>query len=983
MILFDMKSNMVIWRPIVLHILSMHAVTSNIINILQRVLNVNLLNETPKQWQKYVNNVIYKTIYVYADNTGNTLTITSSMKILLEKSKSFISYSTKFCNEETMTKTVLLGKNSTAIPVHHRNFTDEIYGKAILYSANVSRASGNFFVVAPHLRKFDCQFKYLWIFQLFKKLRVNVTFHFIYFHGSSNNCQLGYINVEIKTLQNRSENNFLFCGQHSKFSIFPACRNLDIKLKTYEQIFFRQLFTHEVIDWKILSTYNSTDNISHIPEMVFFRENSTLQTFSIKVNHYEDILLEISTDLESTMFLLDGPGLVSPWKIIRKKITKLARFQCLVKIYKTLRASGSLQVIYTSVKSLSSTHIIPKESPLLYLNYNMLNNTNSIKRSVLNLETNDAFKINCTVMVLRYAGPLDSSCKYGGLVAYETQENVNKHVISLCNENISQFSQPRNIYSTFNKLVLVVYNYKEYSKLNVTVKITTSVCELVRIDICKIYSFWDDFDPLIGKYIADITKFSNLRLYLVENEFIERDFGHLTFSLENITCGVLQFTSNSGKYRDICDVHLKPKPITKSDKDLLYFMTGLFIYQNIEYDEYLSVSDYLQLYGEANDVCIFKAKDNIPYFSCNNYTSDSEDREMHISRQKPFTFLSLHDFKYGHMERQNFSKLGFFLSCKTISPTDIHSLKVVVNLKYASSSWVDIQIRWNMSKKKKDLQLLWYGLSDITENIIMPYHLLKKLSDSETHALVIQFHPNSDLKLETYSIFTIDVSICLDYYKVFEKNPFLWTDRSLLAVIYYPAVECSVNWKSTLLYSKLITSHMISFPGIVKKVNITDQYISANQHFTAFWPNLYDKYDQFLLSEGNDCESAKNAFQHDKCFNFSQLFEESDRYYIFLETSFDDSINPNASTYQTWNKALADCRSIGGELPYFNSRRDLEELMAFLKLNAAILPLKAIYIGISSNFNTKVSNSVISEYLESFINFLNYSIIKKLSIFFL
>ena len=316
--------------------------------------------------------------------------------------------------------------------------------------------------------------------------------------------------------------------------------------------------------------------------MVFCREQLTLQTFSFKVFHYEDILLEFSTDVEGTMFLYDGLGLASPLKIIRKKIIKLVNFQCLVKIFKTIRASESHKIIYTSTKSASSTHIIPKKPFILHLNYNMLSNIPSFSTNVMNLETNGEFKINCTVMMLKYSGPHDSLCKYGGLVAYDTQKNKNKHVISLCNENISQFTQPRNIYSTFNKLVLVIYSYKEYSKLNVTVKITTSVCDLVRIDICKIYSLyslWEDFDPLIGNYIDEITKFSNVRLYLIEREYIEEDFVHITFSLENITCGILQLSSDTGKYIDTCYVLLKPRPIIKSDKDLVYFIAGLFNYQ--------------------------------------------------------------------------------------------------------------------------------------------------------------------------------------------------------------------------------------------------------------------------------------------------------------------------------------------------------------------------------------------------------------------
>ena len=93
------------------------------------------------------------------------------------------------------------------------------------------------------------------------------------------------------------------------------------------------------------------------------------------------------------------------------------------------------------------------------------------------------------------------------------------------------------------------------------------------------------------------------------------------------------------------------------------------------------------------------------------------------------------------------------------------------------------------------------------------------------------------------------------------------------------------------------------------------------------------------------------------------MFYQSDRYYIFLETNYNESVDLNASAYLTWNEAHAACRSIGGELPYFNSRRELEELMAFLKLNAGIPPLKAIYIGLSNNFTAKVSYSMTCEFL--------------------
>ena len=224
------------------------------------------------------------------------------------------------------------------------------------------------------------------------------------------------------------------------------------------------------------------------------------------------------------------------------------------------------------------------------------------------------------------------------------------------------------------------------------------------------------------------------------------------------------------------------------------------------------MNDYLELYGEANDVCIHKTENNIPYFSCNNYTSDPEDRAMVLEKEKPFERLSLLDFNDHCMKRNFFSKLGFFISCRTISPTNIHSLKMAFGLKYASSSWVDIQIRLDSSQKSEDTQPLpvMYGLSQFAEHFTLPYHLLKKLSNSETHALVLQFDSKNNLKLEPYSMqISLDVSICFTVEVLEFKSFDMYKDDLPLMIDMEFTVDCPVYWKSTLHYSNVLSRHII------------------------------------------------------------------------------------------------------------------------------------------------------------------------------
>ena len=53
-----------------------------------------------------------------------------------------------------------------------------------------------------------------------------------------------------------------------------------------------------------------------------------------------------------------------------------------------------------------------------------------------------------------------------------------------------------------------------------------------------------------------------------------------------------------------------------------------------------------------------------------------------------------------------------------------------------------------------------------------------------------------------------------------------------------------------------------------------------------------------------------------------------------------------SSKLNSWNEASADCKRVGASLPRFRSRRELQELLAFLKLSKdhEIPPVEAVFI---------------------------------------
>ena len=69
-----------------------------------------------------------------------------------------------------------------------------------------------------------------------------------------------------------------------------------------------------------------------------------------------------------------------------------------------------------------------------------------------------------------------------------------------------------------------------------------------------------------------------------------------------------------------------------------------------------------------------------------------------------------------------------------------------------------------------------------------------------------------------------------------------------------------------------------------------------------------------------------------------------EKYFLYPETF-----------YHSWNSANIICNRIGGHLPEFNSRKDLEEFVSFLKQRPNLPVLEAIYIGLMLDPDTSVS----------------------------
>ena len=164
-----------------------------------------------------------------------------------------------------------------------------------------------------------------------------------------------------------------------------------------------------------------------------------------------------------------------------------------------------------------------------------------------------------------------------------------------------------------------------------------------------------------------------------------------------------------------------------------------------------------------------------------------------------------------------------------------------------------------------------------------------------------------------------------------------------------------IDWISILSLSNIARKKYISVSGRVNEYVISPVHRINNVHyndkssFVVTW--ILDNYDQYRFYPHQNIKDL-----------FSYLDIDSDNMYqniTVIPINREDKSNKFIvfklhQPKMSWNKASQICKDIGGYLPYFTSRDDLDELLAFLKLSWSIPTIIYMHIGLKFELN-KVS----------------------------
>ena len=144
-------------------------------------------------------------------------------------------------------------------------------------------------------------------------------------------------------------------------------------------------------------------------------------------------------------------------------------------------------------------------------------------------------------------------------------------------------------------------------------------------------------------------------------------------------------------------------------------------------------------------------------------------------------------------------------------------------------------------------------------------------------------------------------------------------------------------------------NYIVDVSGCLNKV-----FVTTNQTIKVRWLNINTAdYGHLEELQPKECSVFLNRYTRRYCLVFRPLVNKSKiTYYLFRDVFYQESDRIMTSPLRkTWIEALELCRTVGGFLPFFRSKEELEQLLMLIRLSPYLSTIDGIFIGLF--FNTR------------------------------
>ncbi len=838
---------------------------------------------------------------------------------------------------------------------------DDLFESSIYFTENnLRKASGKFEGTVTLLWTKRICYNFLWTFHLDPQLWLNITLAKLYFESKFDDCILEQLKIQ-KTLHNTTydgelwlshddifasgfnkrpaklksilkENAFIFCGQHSIFSLYPLFHHIDIRVILMYDIQFQLKAEYSVVDFE--NSIHSLTFFFQVSKLYIVHtiQNYSVISYCIKVRKVDQIVLNITG---KKFVIYDGPGFLSPvLEPNQNNILRASSFECILQILSEINVL--YQVQFSSNHTFTAPMVMKSNQSDIIM---ALPNTEFFHPlNVVPLQAEAGFQLNATVLLMSYFGMKSITCKYSGFLAAEYFPYSYEESIALCQSDYGSSALHKSFFSGNSSLMLVLYSFQPYSSIITTVVISGTKCKGIHVDLCTwkmlcTSTFYHKFNfsecsLFLQSAVHTLPKF---QLSLIGKTFQEQ----VQFSFPADQCYIIQLTIDNTledrtrilhQVNPTCSVHLVPEPISVPNVSVRFSISVSLGYHNRHDHNRVDLSGFL------DNLCI--------------QTQKHEQAKCWQQANYP-------DYLLLCVTNKNFSSSPEYFYCgdifspisgEILSPLDTRSLLLYVDFSIHSCSWMDIVLVKTVTDKA-ELKMMSHLASAILLSD-QKYDLTQKISRSRSPDFMFlakqKFNPEID--------YNVSVAVCASF--LFPSG--IYTSQVTVSA---QQADSTVSLPGELLseLAVTVTSTFHVFEQNVRLLELYDSYsphllLQMHKSLLPFNPNMTDNcqvkdLESILFSSEPLCRIITNLSKLVGDVNSRKMFLLFSKPWLFAYCDYPTKFQQYFPI--SWRTAARKCKQFGGHLPSFTSREDLRKVMAIMKFFDRAECLEGIFIGLS------------------------------------
>ena len=508
--------------------------------------------------------------------------------------------------------------------------------------------------------------------------------------------------------------------------------------------------------------------------------------------------------------------------------------------------------------------------------------------------------INITLLIAHFNDMIPTKeCRYGGLAFFEETN----HIVDIC-DDYGTFRPPRNIYSIHSSITIVIYAYQNNS-INAKMKISTTRCQSVPLDICG--------------------PNRNLSLVNFSPDFrLKRRKVFLVYHIKLESCIVLQATNDLLLFRfpeeelnsrkRSCLLSMISETIMQPNRRISY-RDSLFFRFHMNIQSWVPkvptqptiyfLNRHVKVRGMDRRVIKLFGKCRIKEYRITVYFSKNKTEMTPFLAERGLDFYVYKGTIYEH---------EIYIEYSTI----IHHEPLLQFASFSESgealreTWAELNYYVLVFRMKKYMESCF-----VKENGTDPKHDFMLRIIAQNRALLYKqttgdWYIRGQVSCSEPAFFlSIPCTVFIKYVKPVKSSHTRILDH--VEVFWFdgiPNVNCTVI---CCLLEK-------NCKGNRNHINISLKLPNSNKTVEGIMMNLTKIKTLYLMLRNYEIFSGKQSPDQGKM------------------------IPNDERLYQSWTSASLICNELGGYLPVFNSRKDLEDFISVLKTGRFPM-IETIYIG--------------------------------------